>query len=65
MYGPVERIDPLTAEVPVSAGVPVGVRFALGAGIFVVIFIMCLTAGSSMVGHIWPWADAMQYKLGQ
>jgi len=59
----VRPIDPATAEVPVSTGIPLGVRIALGLGVFFVLFIMGLTAGSSMVGHVWPWVQSMHVKL--
>ena len=63
MHGDVRPIDPMTAEVPVSSGIPIGVRLALFTGVFIVLLIMSLTAGSSFIGHYWPWATAMKAKL--
>jgi hypothetical protein len=63
MHGDNRPIDPATAEIPASTGIPIGVRFALFMGVFIVVFIMCLTAGSSIVGHYWPWSTAMQATL--
>jgi hypothetical protein len=65
MHGDTRPIDPATAEVPVSSGIPVGVRLALFTGILIVISIMAMTAGSSMVGHIWPWFQSMHVPLAQ
>jgi hypothetical protein len=58
-----EPIDPETAAVPVSSGMPIAVRIAILCGVLLVVFIMCLTAGSSFVGHFWPWTTSMQAPL--
>jgi hypothetical protein len=50
-------------DVPVSAGIPVGVRVALLIGVGIVISIMGMTVGSSAFGHVWPSQDSLRIPL--
>lgn len=50
-------------DVPVSAGIPMGVRVALLIGVGIVISIMGMTVGSSAFGHVWPSADSLRIPL--
>ena len=63
MHSDNRPIDPASADIPTSAGIPLGVRFALFGGVCIVLLIMSLTAGSSFIGHYWPWNTAMQAHL--
>lgn len=63
MHGDNSPIDPTTAEIPVSTGFPIVVRLALAGAILIVLIIMGMTAGSSMIGHIWPWSHAESIPL--
>jgi hypothetical protein len=55
--------NPEQTDIPVSAGMPPVVRFALAAGLVVILGIMALTAYSSGIGHVWPWTEATKVKL--
>jgi hypothetical protein len=50
-------------DIPVSAGIPMGVRIALLLGVGTVITIMGLTVFSSAFGHVWPSADSLKIPL--
>jgi hypothetical protein len=58
-----EQPSPEHSDIPVSAGMPPVVRFALVAGLVVILGVMGLTAYSSSIGHVWPWSDATKIKL--
>jgi len=55
--------SPEHSDIPVSSGMPPVVRFALAAGLVVILGIMALTAYSSSIGHVWPWTEATKVKL--
>ena len=50
--------------VPVSAGIPGGVRFALISCVGLAILILGLVVFASPVNHVWPSSDSMKVPLG-
>jgi hypothetical protein len=50
-------------DIPVSAGIPMGVRVSLILCVALVISILGMTIVSSAVGHVWPWTEAMKITL--
>jgi hypothetical protein len=53
--------DPV--QVPVSAGIPVGVRIALISCVGLAILILALVVIASPVNHVWPAGDAVKIPL--
>ncbi|HTV73026.1 MAG TPA: hypothetical protein VME66_04945 [Candidatus Acidoferrales bacterium] len=53
--------DPVT--IPVSAGVPGGVRVALFSCVGLVILILGLVIVASAANHVWPASDSLKVPL--
>jgi hypothetical protein len=54
--------DPV--NIPVSAGIPGGVRFALFACVGLAILILGLVVAASAANHVWPSGDSLKVPLG-
>jgi hypothetical protein len=50
-------------KVPVSAGIPGGVRVALILCVALAIFILSLVAFASPANHVWPSGDSLKVPL--
>jgi len=55
--------DPDEIRIPISAGVPMGVRIAYVACAGLAIFILGLVAAASSVNHVWPSINSLKYPL--
>jgi hypothetical protein len=59
---PIPNLDD-PVQVPVSAGIPTGVRFALIACVGLAILILALVVIASPANHVWPAGDAVKIPL--
>lgn len=50
-------------EVPVSAGIPIGVRISFVACIVLAIGILSLVVAVSSVNHVWPSGHSLKVRL--
>jgi hypothetical protein len=50
-------------QIPVSAGIPTGVRIALIGCVCLAILILALVVIASPVNHVWPNGDAVKIPL--
>jgi hypothetical protein len=55
--------EPSSVEVPVSAGIPTGVRISFLASIVLAVAMLALVVAVSAINHVWPAGDSLHVRL--
>jgi hypothetical protein len=55
--------DEPPGEIPVSSGIPTGVRISFLAAIAIAVVMLALVITVSAVNHVWPAGDSLRVRL--